>query len=80
MLKKKKWRLYGCVMTTNNDKKQKWRNYKSPLSFYIRNGFEVLMKEATEIDLILPLQYLIEKTITDVNDGVYNSIPALSIN
>ncbi|MCM4172773.1 N-acetyltransferase [Arenibacter sp. TNZ] len=54
--KEKELELYGWVIDHNNDKKQNGEIYKSPLSFYIRNGFEVLMKKRLELDLISAVQ------------------------
>jgi GNAT superfamily N-acetyltransferase len=44
--------FYGWVIDHNNDKKSNGENYKSPLSFYIKQGFEVLHDNRIETDLL----------------------------
>lgn len=44
--------LNGWVIDHNLDKKQDGKIYKSPLEFYIKNGFETLNKRRLELEII----------------------------
>ena len=44
--------FYGWVIDHNDDKKSNGENYESPLSFYIKQGFEVLHNKRIETDLL----------------------------
>lgn len=44
--------LNGWVIDHENDKKQNGENYKSPLLFYIKNGFEVFSDFRIENEII----------------------------
>ncbi len=44
--------FYGWVIDHNDDKKENGENYKSPLSFYQKLGFEVLHDERIDTDLL----------------------------
>ena len=51
-LKKDLGIFYGWVIDHNEDKKENSENYKSPLSFYQKLGFEVLHDERIDTDLL----------------------------
>lgn len=44
--------FYGWVIDHNNDKKENGENYQSPLSFYIKHGFEVLEDIRIDTDML----------------------------
>ena len=44
--------LNGWVIDNHNDRKKNGELYKSPLSFYLKNGFEKLDKERLELEKI----------------------------
>ncbi len=50
LAKEKESELNGWVIDHNNDKKQNGEFYKSPLDFYLRNGFEKLSDKRLELD------------------------------
>jgi len=52
MAKEKEPVLNGWVIDHNNDKKQNGEFYKSPLDFYLKNGFELLKDQRLELDKI----------------------------
>ncbi len=51
-LKKDVNEFYGWVIDHNNDKKENGENYQSPLSFYIKQGFEVLENIRIDTDML----------------------------
>jgi GNAT superfamily N-acetyltransferase len=51
-LKEELSEFYGWVIDHNNDKKSNGSYYLSPLSFYIKNGFEVLHDIRMDNDLL----------------------------
>jgi hypothetical protein len=67
-LKKEITEFYGWVIDHDTDKKINGENYKSPLSFYTRHGFEVLddpridndMLKAVKVRWKIPTDNLIE--------------------
>ena len=52
LVKEKESELNGWVIDHSNDKKQNGEIYESPLSFYLKNGFEILMKNRLENEKI----------------------------
>ncbi len=44
--------FYGWVIDHNNDKKENGEHYQSPLSFYIKQGFEVLHNTRIDTDIL----------------------------
>jgi GNAT superfamily N-acetyltransferase len=50
--KKKEFYLNGWVVDHNNDIKSNGKPYQSPLSFYLKNDFEVLKEIRLETDKI----------------------------
>lgn len=52
LAKEKESELNGWVIDHSNDKKQNGEIYESPLSFYLKNGFELLMKNRLEHEKI----------------------------
>jgi [ribosomal protein S5]-alanine N-acetyltransferase len=44
--------FYGWVIDHNNDLKQNGEFYKSPIDFYLKNGFEVLREERIDSEII----------------------------
>jgi GNAT superfamily N-acetyltransferase len=44
--------FYGWVIDHNDDKKSNGLNYMSPLSFYVKQGFEVLEDERINTEMI----------------------------
>jgi len=52
MAKEKESELNGWVIDHNRDKKRNGEFYKSPLKFYLKNGFKKLSKNRLELDKI----------------------------
>ncbi len=52
LAKEKESKLNGWVIDNNNDKKKNGKFYKSPLNFYLKNGFEKLAKNRLELENI----------------------------
>ena len=52
LVKEKESELNGWVIDHSNDKKQNGEIYESPLSFYLKNGFEILVKNRLENEKI----------------------------
>ena len=52
LAKEKESELNGWVIDHNNDKKQNGAFYKSPLDFYLSNGFEKLSDKRLELDTL----------------------------
>ena len=52
LAKEKESELTGWVIDHSNDKKQNGEIYESPLSFYLKNGFELLIKNRLEHEKI----------------------------
>jgi len=52
MAKEKEIVLNGWVIDHNNDKKRNGEIYKSPLNFYLKNGFELINNQRLELDKI----------------------------
>jgi GNAT superfamily N-acetyltransferase len=52
LVKEKESELNGWVIDHSNDKKQNGEIYESPLSFYLKNGFEILVKNRLEHEKI----------------------------
>jgi GNAT superfamily N-acetyltransferase len=52
MLKENLNEFYGWVIDHNNDKKENGDFYRSPLPFYIKQGFEVLNNERIENEIL----------------------------
>jgi GNAT superfamily N-acetyltransferase len=52
LAKEKERELNGWVIDHHNNKKQNGETYKSPLDFYLRNGFELRSKDRLELDVI----------------------------
>lgn len=48
--KEKESELNGWVIDNNNDRKKNGELYKSPLGFYLKNGFEKFDKERLELE------------------------------
>lgn len=44
--------LSGWVIDHSTDRKNNGENYKSPLNFYLKNGFEIFAEERLELDKI----------------------------
>jgi len=51
-LKKKESILNGWVIDHNSDKKYNGDRYRSPLEFYIKNGFEVISETRLELEVM----------------------------
>ncbi|WP_445432525.1 GNAT family N-acetyltransferase [Chryseobacterium indoltheticum] len=51
-LKQNKKALNGWVIDHSNDKKRNGSFYKSPLEFYLKNGFEVLSDTRLELEIM----------------------------
>jgi len=51
-LKQNKKALNGWVIDHSNDKKRNGSFYKSPLDFYLKNGFEVLSDTRLELEIM----------------------------
>ena len=52
LAKEKENELNGWVIDHDSDKRRNGKSYKSPLNFYLRNGFEKLSKTRLESDKI----------------------------
>ncbi|MDP5093060.1 MAG: GNAT family N-acetyltransferase [Polaribacter sp.] len=52
LAKEKKSELNGWVIDKNNHNKKNGELYKSPLDFYLKNGFEKLAKNRLELEII----------------------------
>ena len=52
LVKEKESEINGWVIDHSNDKKQNGEIYESPLSFYLKNGFEILVKNRLEHEKI----------------------------
>lgn len=52
LAKAKELELYGWVIDHDQDRKRNGERYKSPLGFYIKNGFKLLSPERLELDNI----------------------------
>lgn len=52
LAKEKEIELNGWVIDHNRDKKRNGEYYKSPLDFYLKNGFEKFPKSRLELDKI----------------------------
>ncbi|MEL4309137.1 GNAT family N-acetyltransferase [Joostella sp. CR20] len=50
LAKEKESELNGWVIDNHNDRKKNGELYKSPLNFYLKNGFEKLDKERLELE------------------------------
>lgn len=44
--------FYGWVIDHNDDEKQNGEHYKSPLSFYVNQGFEILNDQRIDTELL----------------------------
>ncbi|RZK38958.1 MAG: N-acetyltransferase [Pedobacter sp.] len=51
-LKEEEREIYGWVIDHNNDKKANGENYQSPLSFYVKQGFDILHDIRIDNDLL----------------------------
>ena len=49
LAKKEESELNGWVIEHDNDLKQNGEKYKSPLGFYLKNGFEVISEDRLEL-------------------------------
>lgn len=56
LAKEKEPELNGWVIDHDNDKKPNGETYKSPLNFYLKNGFELLSKNRLELEVISAVQ------------------------
>ena len=61
LAKEKESELSGWVIDGSNDKKQNGEFYESPLSFYLKNGFELLVKNRLENEKISAVKIKWEK-------------------
>ena len=61
LAKEKESELSGWVIDRSNDKKQNGEFYESPLSFYLKNGFELLVKNRLENEKISAVKIKWEK-------------------
>jgi len=52
LAKEKETELNGWVIDHNNDKKKNGNTYKSPLNFYLNNGFKKLAENRLELEKI----------------------------
>tara|TARA_R110002167_G_scaffold128570_6_gene310915 strand:+ start:839 stop:1321 length:483 start_codon:yes stop_codon:yes gene_type:complete len=52
LAKEKETALNGWVIDHGNDKKLNGESYKSPLNFYLKNGFELLSETRLELEKI----------------------------
>ena len=52
LAKKEESELNGWVIEHDNDLKQNGEKYKSPLGFYLKNGFEVISEDRLELETI----------------------------
>ena len=52
LAKEKESQLNGWVIDKNNDRKKNGELYKSPLDFYLKNGFKKLVKNRLELEKI----------------------------
>lgn len=52
LAKSKENELNGWVIDHNKDKKKNGESYNSPLNFYLKNGFEKIVKSRLELDKI----------------------------
>jgi len=52
LAKEKETELNGWVIDHDNDKKKNGNSYKSPLNFYLNNGFEKLEENRLELEKI----------------------------
>ncbi len=52
LAKKKESELNGWVIDNNNEKKKNGELYKSPLDFYLKNGFKKLDKIRLELEIL----------------------------
>lgn len=52
LAKQKENELYGWVIDNNSQKKKNGTFYKSPLNFYLKNGFEIIAEDRLELDKI----------------------------
>ena len=50
LAKEKESELNGWVIDKSNDKKKNGEPYKTPLNFYLKNGFEKFAKDRLELD------------------------------
>jgi GNAT superfamily N-acetyltransferase len=57
--------FYGWVIDHDNDKKENGENYQSPLSFYIKHGFEVLYDSRIDNDMLkaVKIRFVKEKKV-----------------
>lgn len=56
LAKEKEIELNGWVIDHGNDKKLNGETYKSPLNFYLKNGFELLPNNRLELEVISAVQ------------------------
>ena len=56
LAKEKETELNGWVIDHNNDLKKNGEIYKSPLNFYLKNGFEILKEPRLELEKISALK------------------------
>jgi len=61
LAKEKESELSGWVIDRSNDKKQNGEFYESPLSFYLKNGFELLVKNRLENEKVSAVKIKWEK-------------------
>ena len=61
LAKEKESELSGWVIDGSNDKKQNGEFYESPLSFYLKNGFELLVKNRLENEKVSAVKIKWEK-------------------
>lgn len=62
LAKEKESELNGWVIDHSNDKKKNGDRYESPLSFYLKNGFELLKQSRLEDERISAVKVKWEKT------------------